>query len=105
MKTIKNIDERPPHFDDEVPADELLKIPTYRKFFRSAIGMGLAKDGDSAMDLIQIGLKLRVEGNDVTLEDAEFKALKERCERNTPQWAAHFHGHILLKLKESEHGK
>lgn len=102
MKTIKNIDDKPPHFDVDIEPETLLRLPTYRKMFRSAIGNGLAKDGEAAMDLIQLGLKFTQVESDISLEDAEFKILKDRCASNTPQWAAHFHGLVLLKLKEAE---
>lgn len=104
MKTITAVDEKPTHFQDDVPVDVLATLPTYRKMFKAAVGMGMAKDGENAIDLMQLGLKLKVDG-DISLEDAEFKLLKERCSANPAQWAAHFHGQVMLKLKEAEDKK
>lgn len=101
MKTIKDVDTKPTHFQEDIPEEVAAAMPTYRKMFKAAVGMGLAKDADNAIDLLQLGLKLKVEG-DVQLEDAEFKLLKDRCSANTPQWQAHFHAQVMLKLKESE---
>lgn len=102
MKTIKGLDEKPTSFDDDVPPEILAQLPTYRKMLKAALGLGAAKDGENAIDLLQIGLKLRLEGNDVSLEDAEFKLLKERCNENPAQWQAHYHGQVMLKLREAE---
>lgn len=104
MKTIKGVDEKPEHFQEDVPAEVIATIPTYRRMFKAAVGMGLSKGGENAIDLVQLGLKLRIEG-DITLEDAEFKLLKERCSENPAQWQAHFHGLVMLKLKEAENAK
>ena len=101
MKTIKNVDSKPEHFQDDIAPEVAATIPTYRKMFKAAVGMGLAKDGENAIDLVQLGLKLRVDG-DINLEDAEFKLLKERCSQNPAQWTAHFHGQVMMKLKEAE---
>lgn len=101
MKTIKNIDEVVEHFDKDLEKQFNIQPQTYRKMFKSAIGIGLTKNAEEAIDLIQIGLKLKIDSSDIVLEDVEFKMLKERCELNFPQWGAHFHGMVLLKLRES----
>lgn len=101
MKTIKDVDAKPTHFQDDLPADAAAAMPTYRKMFKAAVGMGMAKDGENAIDLMQLGLKLKVDG-DIQLEDAEFKLLKQRCSENPAQWLAHFHGQVMLKLREAE---
>lgn len=101
MKTIKGIDDKPTHWQDDIAPEVLATIPSFRKMFKAALGMGAAKDGENAIDLFQVGLKLKVEG-DISLEDAEFKLLKDRCSQNPAQWQAHFHGQVMLKLKEAE---
>lgn len=105
MKTITAVDTKPTHFQDEVTPDVVASMPTYRKMFRAVCGMGLAKSGEEAMDLVQIGLKMQLADPDISLEDAEFRLLKERCEKNPVQWQAHFHGQVMLKLKEAETSK
>lgn len=102
MKKINAVDERPTHFQDDITPEVAAQIPTYRKMFKAAVGMGMAKDGENAIDLMQLGLKLKVDGADIELEDAEFKLLKERCSANPAQWVAHFHGQVMFKLKQSE---
>jgi len=102
MKTIKDVDAKLTHFQDDIAPEVEATLPTYRKMFRAAAGMGLAKDGEKAIDSIQLGLKLRVDGSDIALEDAEFKLLKEFCSENPAQWQKHFHGQVMLKLKEAE---
>ena len=99
MKTIKGIDATPEPFD-ELPAG--VTMPSYRKLFKSAVAMGAAANAEEAIDLYQLGLKLKVEGETVDLEDAEFKLLKKVCEKNTACWIAHYHAQALLKIKESE---
>lgn len=105
MKTIKNVDAKPIHFQDDVPPEVIAQLPTYRKMFRAVCGMGLAKGGDQAMDLVQLGLKMQLDQPDISLEDAEFKLLKERCDQNVCQWQVGFHGQVMLKLKEAEQSK
>lgn len=105
MKTIKDVDSKPTHFQDDVPQEVIDQMPSYRKMFKAAIAMGLAKDGENAIDLMQLGLKFKLADPDISLEDAEFKLLKDRCSQNTPSWQAHFHAQVMLKLKDAEKSK
>lgn len=105
MKTIKDVDTKPSHFQDDLPPEAEASMPTFRKMFKAAVGMGMAKDGENAIDLLQVGLKLKLDGADISLEDAEFKLLKERCSANPAQWVTHFHGQVMLKLQEAEKEK
>lgn len=102
MKVIKSVDDRPSHFEEQLPADVMAQIPTFRRMFKSVCGMGLAKSGDEAVDLVQIGLKFSLAESDITLEDAEFKLLESRCAANPCGWQAHFHGQVMIKLREAE---
>lgn len=101
MKTLKNLDEKPLSFEDDVPESVRATMPTFRKLMKAAIGMTAAKNGEESVDLFQIGLKLAVDG-DVQLEDAEFKLLNEACEKNPAQWIAHYQGQVIIKLRASE---
>lgn len=105
MKKIKDIDQKPSHFQDDVPAETIDQMPTYRKMFRAAVGMALGRSGEESIELYQIGLKLKLDGSELSLEDAEFKILKDKCQQNPVGWSAHFHAQCLLKLKEAEAAK
>lgn len=100
MKTIKGIDESMSSFDDELPKDTVL--PTYRKLFKSTVGLAAARSGEEALDMYQLGLKLKIEGADIALEDAEFKLLRGCVEKNAGQLISHYLAQLLMKLKESE---
>lgn len=101
MKTIKGIEEKLSLVEDVAPGADV-QLPSYRQMFKAAVGNSLGKDGDNSIDLYQLGLKLKVEGKSLDLEDAEFKLLKTACETNPAQWKAHFHAQVLIKLKDSE---
>lgn len=102
MKTIKNIDEKPTSFDESLPPEEIARIPTYRKLFKAAVGLTTKNNPAEALDLYQMGLKLKIESPDVALEDAEFKLLEESCRQNPANWVAHYFAQVLLKLKGAE---
>jgi len=101
MKTLKGLDEKLSTIE-EIPAGVDAKLPTYRLMYKAAVGGSLAKSGDEAVEHYQLGLKLRIEGNEIDLEDAEFKLLKAAVEKNPSQWNAHFHAQVVLKIKDSE---
>lgn len=101
MKTLTGLDTKPEPIEESTPKEILETFPTYRKLLKNCIGISKAKDGDESIDLLQLGLKLKVEG-DVSLEDAEFKMLKEKCSNNPLNWESHYQGQVMLKLKEAE---
>ena len=102
MKTIKGLDEKPQPMGDNVPATVMEQIPTYRKMFQSAVGSALSKSGDEAIELFEIGLKIKRAKADIELEDAEFTKLKDKCDGNQAQWSSHFHAQVALKLRSAE---
>lgn len=102
MKTIKQIDEKIEWFAEDLSEIEKSTLPTFRKLFKAAIGMGVSKNPEEAVDLYQIGLKLKIDGPDISLEDAEFKRLKECCNPNPANWISHVHACVLMKIKEAE---
>lgn len=102
MKTLKDIDSKPIPFEEDIPAEALERIPTFRKLFKSSVGMLIKSNGDQAIDLYQLGLKLKLSEQDISLEDAEFNMLKDACNQNPMNWIAHFLAQVMLKLKESE---
>ena len=102
MKTIKDIDGKPEPMEDKVPSTVLEQLPTFRKMFRSAVGTALSKSGEEAIELFEIGLKVKRAKADLELEDAEFTKLKSKCDDNQAQWTSHYHAQVAMKLKAAE---
>lgn len=101
MKTLKDIDSKPVPINED---DDMTRIATYRKMFQHVVALAAPKGGVHAVDLFQLGLKLKVDG-DVKLENAEFKLLKDAVEANPMEWRAHFLGQAVLKLDEADESK
>jgi len=102
MKTLKGLDQKPVLIDDVTDEKVLETIPTFRKMLKIVAGNSQPKAGtDEAIDLFQIGLKLKSDG-DVALEDAEFRLLHNKCKDNPANFTSHILGQILLMLKEAE---
>lgn len=101
MKKIKGLEDKLSPIE-ELPKGVDVKLPTYRAMFKAAVGNSLGKSGEESIDLYQVGMKLKIEGDSIDLEDAEFKLLREACEKNPAQWTAHYHAQVLMKLKEAE---
>lgn len=102
MKKIKDIDAKPEPMEDNVPTTVLEQIPTYRKMFQSAVGSSLSKSGDEAIELFEIGLKIKRASGEVILEDAEYEKLKSKCNDNQTNWTAHYHAQVMKKIKSAE---
>lgn len=105
MKRITGIDERLVHFNADVPKEEAAKLPTYRALFVTVLGTSQAKDPAEALMIFAAANRLKAPGDAMDLDDAEFNALREKCERNPVGWLAYYHAQVLLKLKASEEGK
>ncbi len=102
MKTVKDVDAKPLPFEDDIPAEAMARIPTFRKMYVAAVGMMINANGDKAIDLYQLGLKLKTTDADIVLEDSQFSMLKDSCNSNPMQWIAHYHAQAMIKLKEAE---
>jgi hypothetical protein len=98
MKTLSGLDDKPVPINDD---DDTTNIVSYRKMFQHAVALAVPKSGVHAVDLFQLGLKLKLDGA-VALENAEFKLLEEVVEANPLQQRAHFLGQAMLKLKEAQ---
>lgn len=99
MKTIKGIDEKIKHFEEAPGSDNL---PTFRKMFLLGVGSQKGANGEEAISLYSVGLKIRDAKDSVELEDADFNLLKKACNDNPAAWLSFYHGQVLLKLKEAE---
>ena len=102
MKTINRLAEKPTHFREDISPEELENLPTFRRLFLNQLGGSQGENGEEAIEMYQLGLKIRSATESVDLEDAQFKILKKVCEKNKIQWLSHFHAQVLLLLKESE---
>ena len=101
MKKVKGLEEKLSPLE-EIPKGVDAKLPTYRLMYKAAVGGMLGKSGEDAVDHYQLGLKLKLEGNEIDLEDAEFKLLQAACNENPAKWTAHYHAQVILKIKDSE---
>ncbi len=102
VKTLKGLDEKPSLIEEVADEKVLEAIPTFRRMLRIIAGNSQPKPGtEESIDLVQIGLKLKVEG-DVSLEDAEFKLLLAKAKDNRPDYSSQILGQILLKFKDAE---
>ena len=101
MKKVAGLDEKLSPIE-EIPKGVESKIPTYRHMYKTAVSGNLGKSGEDAVEHYQLGLKLRIEGDTIDLEDAEFKLLTAAVEKNPIQWQAHYHAQVVLKLRGAE---
>jgi hypothetical protein len=102
MKTIKGLEKRIQHFneEDKVSPNEL---PTVRRMILNLLGAGKAKDGDEALAMWDLGLRIRrAEDSDITIEDADFKLINEKVKENILGWSAHYHAQMLLIMRETQ---
>jgi hypothetical protein len=71
--------------------------------YRTVVSMSLGNSGDQALEMFELGLKIKQsKTDDIELEDAEFKLLHEKVKENTLKQPAHFLGQLLSKLKQAE---
>ena len=100
MKTLRGLDEKP-QLLEEIAEKDKDKVLSFRQLAKTVIGRCKADNGEESIDLTQVGLKLKAEG-DVGLEDAEFKLLKAKVEKNEAELTALFQGQLLMKIRGSE---
>lgn len=102
MKTLKGLDQKPALIEDVADEKILATVLTFRKWLKIIAGNSPPKPGtEESIDLYQIGLKLKVDG-DVLLEDAEFKLLQSKAKDNSSNLPSQILGQILLKFKDAE---
>lgn len=101
MKTIKGITEKLAVFS--LRETQEVDSNSFQDVFRTIISLSIGKSAEQALEMFEIGLKLKNnKESNLELEDAEFKLLKEKVEANPNQQPAFFHAQLLLKLKEAE---
>lgn len=102
MKTIKNIDEKPNLLEANLSDDILAKIPTFRQYLKAMVSNMVGKNPDESLDLYQAGLKLMVEGSDLSVEDSQFRILQAKVNENPLQWPVVVHAQLIQKFKQAE---
>lgn len=103
MKTLTGLDEKVGHFDDTVGEALLQNMPTFRRMFLNVLGGGQAANGEEALAMFALGLKIRAStSGTVGVEDAEFAILLAKCKANPLGWQAHFLAQVMMKLKQVE---
>lgn len=102
MKVIKGVNEKLDLFSISEEGEQKDKA-SFKDMYRTVISLSLGNSGDQALEMFELGLKLKnTKTDDVELEDAEFKLLKEKVQENKLQQPAHFLGQLLKKLKAAE---
>lgn len=103
MKKITGLDERLDHFDMIVPEKQRPQLPTFRNLFVNCLGAARPDNGAQAIESFKAATKiLRAEGDSVLLEDAEFKLLREKCEKNELAWQSYYLAQVILRIDQAE---
>jgi hypothetical protein len=103
MKKIVGLEEKLQKLSDADKGDML----TYKEMFRNGVALSVTKAGPEAIELFSVALKLKSSGNEIDLEDAEFKLLHQKISENpgflnNAPWPAWVHGQLLVRLEQSE---
>lgn len=101
MKTLKGLLTKPVGIDEE-KKEAVDALPVFRIMFKNCISYIVPKAGEDSLAIYQVGMKLMQDQDEIKLEDAEFKLLKEAVGKNPQGLLLHYHGQLMLKIKESE---
>jgi hypothetical protein len=99
MKTITGLNDKLKAVDvgDEIPQEVQDQQATFKKLFRLSLA-GAKGTADRALEQYDLGAKLALAGDDASLEDAEYKLLKEVVRENPTQLIPYFLAQLLKKL-------
>jgi len=101
MKTLKNVDREVEYLDGfTLPSGT--KLSTMRMLLKVLLNRTVAKNPDDAIDTNQLLLKLRLTESDIQIENAEFKALKEKVESNEMKMPQGENGQLVSYIRECE---
>lgn len=73
---------------------------TLRRLLLQQVCAPRAKDEEEAIQVWQIGLKIRSAGDACELEDGEFALVCKRVKENPLGWVGHTQGWVAMKLQE-----
>ena len=102
MKKLRGLDDRPQPLEKDTSKEVREQIPKFRRLYKMAVGNAMGRDAENAIELYQVGLKLRIDSDTIELEDAEFKLLKEKVEGNDAKFASTIHAQMILRIREDE---
>jgi hypothetical protein len=102
MKTLKGLNSRPEILEENPTKEMIDDTPTFRRLFKIVIGNSLAKSGEQAVDCVQIAMKLRIDADQIELEDAQFKIIKDKVDDNPTKMPAIFQGQMRMLLDKCE---
>lgn len=103
MKLLEGLDQKLEHHDPAATEAETLALPTARRLFLNALGGCRVQDGERAMVIYDVGLRIRNSlGKAVDIEDADFKILREIISKNETGMFAHYQAQLLYILKRAE---
>lgn len=108
MKTLKGLNALPTYSEEHAEMVEMgrkIKMHPFKRMMRDAIATSLSKSLDDAEEREQVKLKLMLEDDEIQLEDAQFKILKEIVGANPCQWIQHYYEQVGKILKSAESGK
>lgn len=105
MKRISDLDAPIPHPDDEATEQQKAATGTLRRYLR-VMFLNLPPSGLEQSDrYAQIASKLRVVGDSVDFEEAEFTDIFDKAKNNVMQWPGHLHHYIVTKMRDAESRK
>jgi hypothetical protein len=108
MKTLTGLADRTQPLEDQhltLPPEQMaLLAPTYQQIITKQLGMAAPRDPENAIWLFQVGMKIRShkDAAPLTLETADFNAMKDACEKNPASYIGFFQGQLIMKLREWE---
>lgn len=104
MKTLKTLNVVPELSEDHsdlVAEGRKVKIQTIKRMLRDAIALSTPKNMDSAEEREQLRMKLMLVEDEIQIEDAEFKLLKEIVELNPCGWVQHYYNQVAKVIREA----
>lgn len=102
MKEIKGINDKLDLFTLTDEGEKKDKS-SFKDMYRTIVSLSLGKSGEQALEMFELGLKIKnLVGDVLPLEDAEYRLLKSKVEDNVTQLAAYFQAQLLHKLKQAD---
>jgi hypothetical protein len=103
MKVIRNIDKKVEDINQELLSDEQKEnLLSHRKIMIGVCGLFATSDPNVAIEYFDIGKKIKDAKENLFLENAELKRLKEASEKNPTRLPAIFFAQITLAIRGAE---
>lgn len=102
MKMIKNVKQKFPHPEKEATEEQKNQMPTFRGLVYPYLCNYVPRTLEESESMNQIRLKFMVEGDDVTLEDGEFKKLFDNLKTNPTSLPNHLFVGVIGIMKDAE---